>query len=233
MRVADNALYVAKNLGRDRVQLGAADGEQPAGIGDVGTGGVLAFLQSLADEMDARQGTVEHSAAMAAWAGDLADAFELDARRRERCVLGTRFHDVGKLAVPDSILKKPGPLSETEWEVVRQHCDRGADIVALVPGWHDVAEVVRDHHERWDGTGYPNRKSGTEILIEARIVAVCDAWAAMLTDRPYRARIEPDAAAAQLRAGSGSQFDADVVNAFLALSTCREPDRIAPRAQAA
>jgi two-component system cell cycle response regulator len=129
-----------------------------------------------------------------------------------------QLHDIGKLAIPDSILMKPGPLDENEWEVVRQHTLAGERIVGRVPGLDAVADAVRASHERWDGGGYPDGLAGHDIPLAARIVSVADAYAAMTTpDRPYRLPLSPDEAEAEVIRCAGTQFDPVVVEAFLAV----------------
>jgi two-component system cell cycle response regulator len=135
----------------------------------------------------------------------------------ENVLSAAQLHDIGKVAVPDSILMKPGPLESSEWEVVRQHTLAGERIVGRVPGLDLVADAVRASHERWDGLGYPDGLSGHEIPLAARIVAVADAYAAMTTpDRPYRHPLSPAEAEAEVIRCAGSQFDPVVVEAFLA-----------------
>jgi HD-GYP domain-containing protein (c-di-GMP phosphodiesterase class II) len=127
--------------------------------------------------------------------------------------LAARLHDVGKLAVPDAILHKPGPLSEDEWLRMRRHSGVGADMLLDVPGLEPVAPLVRWHHERPDGRGYPDGIAGDDIPVISRIVGVCDALEAMSVERPYRPALPAEAALAELREGSGSQFDPEVVAA--------------------
>ena len=229
MQAADKALYVAKDHGRNRTHLAGADG-----CGSIEElfdwSSVMVFLQNLADEIDGRQSTDEHSRAMSAWAGSVADALGLEPAVRWRCVVGARFHDIGKVRVPEAVLTKPGKLNDAEWELIRQHPQHGARILALAPELEDVVPVVLHHHERWDGGGYPDRRAGDSIPIEARIVAVCDAWAAMRADRPYRRALDLATAAGELRACSGSQFDPDVVDAFLALDSIGDLGAAALRA---
>ena len=135
----------------------------------------------------------------------------------ETVISVAQLHDIGKVAVPDSILMKPGPLESSEWDLVRQHTITGEQIVGRVPGLDVVADAVRASHERWDGHGYPDGLSGYEIPLAARIVAVADAYAAMTTpDRPYRAPLSPAEAEAEVIRCAGSQFDPVVVEAFLA-----------------
>jgi two-component system, cell cycle response regulator len=124
------------------------------------------------------------------------------------------LHDVGKLAIPDAILNKPGALSEQEWEFMRQHTIVGERIVASATSLSDVAPIVRSSHERWDGGGYPDGLAGGAIPLGARIIAVCDAFDAMTTTRPYRQAMSEADALAELRRCAGHQFDPRVVAAF-------------------
>ena len=136
---------------------------------------------------------------------------ELDDVRR-----AAELHDVGKSAVPDAILAKPGPLDEREWEFVRQHTLVGERILRAAPALATVAKLVRSSHERFDGTGYPDGLAGQSIPLGARIVSACDAWDAMITTRPYRKAMAMADALDELRHCSGSQFDPDVVAALCA-----------------
>jgi hypothetical protein len=124
-----------------------------------------------------------------------------------------RLHDVGKLSVPDAILQKPGPLDEGEWAVMRRHPEWGAEMIAQVPGLEGLATLVVAHHERWDGLGYPHGIAGDRIPLASRVIAACDAFEAMVTQRPYRAPLSVDEALAELVAAAGTQFDPDVVAA--------------------
>ncbi len=137
--------------------------------------------------------------------------------------LAAELHDVGKLAIPDSILGKPGPLDEDEWVFMRRHTTIGERICAAAPGLAAVAPIVRSSHERWDGGGYPDGLSTTEIPLGARIVAVCDAYDAMTSDRAYREPRTPPDAIDELRRCAGTQFDPAVVEAFVAVIGACEP----------
>ena len=128
------------------------------------------------------------------------------------------LHDVGKVAIPEDILAKPGPLSEAEWTFVRGHTLAGERILASAPALSNVARLVRSSHERWDGGGYPDALGGEAIPLGARIVAVADAFDAMTSDRPYRAAVSHAEALAELRRCAGTQFDPAVVDAFCAVS---------------
>jgi HD-GYP domain-containing protein (c-di-GMP phosphodiesterase class II) len=130
---------------------------------------------------------------------------------------GFILHDIGKLVVPDSVLRKPGPLDEEEWKVMRTHPEAGAKVLEPLPFLSAARDVVLYHHERWDGGGYPHGLAGEEIPIWARIFAIVDAMDSMTSDRPYRAGMPLEAAFEEVRTGSGSQFDPRCVVSFLAL----------------
>jgi HD-GYP domain-containing protein (c-di-GMP phosphodiesterase class II) len=127
------------------------------------------------------------------------------------------LHDIGKMAVPDAILDKPGPLDEDEWAFMRRHTLIGESILSASPALVPVAKLVRSSHESFDGTGYPDGKAGNEIPLGARIVAVCDAYDAMTSDRAYRRAMSSEGALEELRRASGTQFDPDVVEAFISV----------------
>ncbi len=131
---------------------------------------------------------------------------------------GALFHDIGKLAVPDSILTKPGRLTDEEYDVIKRHSADGARIVGKLGRLRPAVAVIQHHHERWDGRGYPDRLVGEAIPIEAAIVGLCDAWDAMTTDRPYQRALSFEEAFAEVRDGRGTQFHPDVVDAFVALA---------------
>ena len=135
------------------------------------------------------------------------------------------LHDVGKIAVPDAIIDKPGPLDAVEWSFVRRHPLIGERILLAAPALRPVARLVRSSHERWDGGGYPDGLCGDEIPLGARVVSVCDAFEAMTADRPYREAISEDEALDELRRCGGSQFDPMVVEAFCRVIARERPDR--------
>lgn len=153
---------------------------------------------------------VDHALAVAARLG--LDDDELTAVRHV-----AMLHDIGKIAVPDTILGKPGALSEQEWEVMRTHSARGEQLVRSTPGLEHLAPAIRAEHERWDGTGYPDGLRGEEIPLASRITFVCDAYHAMTSDRPYRPALSAQAARAEIEAGIGSQFCPRSGAAFLAV----------------
>ena len=125
------------------------------------------------------------------------------------------LHDLGKLAIPQEILDKPGPLSPSEWEIVRRHPAAGAEIVRAIPALAHLAPLLRTMHEHWDGGGYPDGLRGDEIPLPARVVMACDAFEAIVSERPYDPRRSAEEAAEELREGAGSQFDPRVVAAFM------------------
>jgi diguanylate cyclase (GGDEF)-like protein len=143
-----------------------------------------------------------------------ATALGVDGEELEEVVRAAELHDVGKVAVPDSILSKPGPLSEAEWGFMREHTIVGDRILSAAPALEGVARLVRASHERYDGRGYPDQLRGEEIPLGARIVTVCDAFNAMTSDRPYRPALGAQDALDELHRCAGRQFDPAVVRAF-------------------
>jgi putative nucleotidyltransferase with HDIG domain len=131
-----------------------------------------------------------------------------------RIALAARLHDIGKVAIPDTILEKPGPLDEGEWQLMRSHTEIGARIIAAAPSLKDVAALVRSHHERYDGRGYPDGLAGDQIPLGSCVIAVCDAFVAMMRHRPYIDAITVVEALAELHRCSGSQFNPLVVGMF-------------------
>ncbi len=160
--------------------------------------------------------TGEHTQGVHQLALALADEVGANDRVKMDIEFGALLHDVGKLAVPKEIINKTGPLDDDEWAVIRTHTIEGERMLARVGGvLAEVGRVVRSSHERWDGGGYPDGLAGRAIPYAARMVAVCDAFSAMTTDRPYRPAMSVTDAIAQLRGGAGTQFDPDVVTAFV------------------
>jgi hypothetical protein len=175
----------------------------------------LAAAMLLTEALDLRDpSTGLHSRTVGEYARQTALRLELAPERVERIHAAGVLHDLGKLGIADAVLYKPGALSDSEWEEIRRHPEIGARIL-LHAGLADIADWVRAHHERMDGGGYPDCLTGEEIPLEARILAVADAYEAMIADRPYRAGMECDVARAELGRCSGSQFDPVVVRAFL------------------
>jgi diguanylate cyclase (GGDEF)-like protein len=179
-------------------------------------------VEALANALEAND---EYTSSHARWITDMAldvgRELGLDQGAMKRLELGALFHDIGKIGIPSTILLKPGPLTVKERRVMQTHPELGERILAPIARLEDVRPIVRHAHERWDGKGYPDEVEGPEIPIESRVIFVCDAFHAMTTDRPYRRALTFEAACKELEDGAGSQFDPDVVAAFL---------RLAPRA---
>lgn len=159
--------------------------------------------------------TGDHCRRLASFAGETAALLALPPAEIEVVRLGAALHDMGKIVVPDSILKKRGKLTPEEYAIVKQHCYSGGQICKRVGFLMDAYPIVYHHHERWDGTGYPDGVKGERIPMGARIVAVVDAYDAMITDRPYRDAMPLEEATSILRDGAGSQWDPRVVQVFL------------------
>jgi putative nucleotidyltransferase with HDIG domain len=153
----------------------------------------------------------------------------LKATQRRNLEFGALLHDVGKVAIPKSIINKPGKLDPHEWTIIKTHTLEGQKMLDRVGGFmRDVGLIVRSHHERWDGAGYPDGLAGAAIPLEARIITCCDAWNAMRTDRPYRAALPAHTALSEIRANAGRQFDPDVVDALLAVVAPEVVSAVAP-----
>jgi GAF domain-containing protein len=177
---------------------------------------VRANVEALAVAMNMRDHrTARHSDDVVELALQVGELLVLEPASLLELEFAARLHDVGKIQVPDAVLNKPGPLEPHESEVIRCHAAWGSETLARIPGLEAVATIVRFHHERWDGTGYPDGLSGGRIPLASRIIAVCDAYGAMTSDRPYRAALRADVALSEIRTGSGSQFDPDVVYALI------------------
>jgi diguanylate cyclase len=173
---------------------------------------VQAHVEALAAAMDMRDHrTARHSDDVVKLARQVGELLQLEPPSLVELEFAARLHDVGKIQVPDAVLNKPGPLDPQESEVIRCHAAWGAETLARIPGLEAVATIVRFHHERWDGTGYPDGLSGARIPLASRIISVCDAYGAMTSDRPYRFAMAPDDALDEVRAEAGSQFDPAVV----------------------
>ncbi len=160
--------------------------------------------------------TAGHTQHVVQYATALGEAFGLNILQLEALRQGAYLHDLGKLGVPDSILLKPGKLDPEEWSIMKTHVERGFHLASQIPGLAQGAlNVIRYHHERWDGTGYPEGLKGDSIPLEARVFAICDVYDALVSIRPYKKAWTHEEAVAQLRMDSGKHFDPSVVDAFI------------------
>ncbi len=209
LTIADQRMYANKRVGR----VSAA--QQSKNV-----------LLSAVAERNRELGA--HGRDVAELAAAVATAFSLSPDEIELVRHAAELHDVGKVAVPDAILHKPAALDETEWAHVHEHTLIGEKIIGAAPDLARVARLVRSSHEHYDGTGYPDRLARREIPLGSRIIAVCDAFDAMTTDRPYREAIDEASAVAELRRCAGTQFDPDVIERFCA-ALASEPG-VLPRA---
>jgi diguanylate cyclase (GGDEF)-like protein len=211
VEAADACLYAAKRAGRNRVSLRADETDAPRSEPEA-----VGVARALAHVSDLGRGSLEvHAEHVAGLAARTAERLGLPSELVLRCQLGGWLHDVGKAAIPAHILDKPGPLDDGEWATMRTHPVVGEGIVRGVAALRDAAAAVRHHHERYDGTGYPDRLAGTAIPIEARVVAAADAYAAMTADRPYSAALTPEQAMVELQRCARTQLDPRVVSALL------------------
>ena len=164
------------------------------------------------------QYTGEHSRGVVELALEVGARLALDEHQLHNLEFGALLHDVGKVVIPKEIINKPGKLDAREWEIIKTHAVEGQRLLDQIGGFmSDVGRIVRSHHERWDGGGYPDGLTGDRIPIEARIISACDTWSAMTTDRPYRAAMPVEVAAEELRSCAGTQLDPQVVLATLAV----------------
>jgi two-component system, cell cycle response regulator len=221
LEAADKAMYASKRGGKNRSTIAGGTGQEPiARRRDPG----LVLLHNKDPD------TVSHSMQVAILSVELGAKLKLEDSALGLLRTAARLHDVGKIGVPDSILLKPGALDEDEFRIMKTHPVVGAELLRSW-GLADAAEIVRHHHERIDGGGYPDGLAGEHIEIEARIIHVADAYTAMTHDRPYRAAIRREDAFAELARHTGTQFDAAIVAALEELE--RETRAHAPSTEAA
>jgi HD-GYP domain-containing protein (c-di-GMP phosphodiesterase class II) len=181
-------------------------------------------LLGLATALEGRDASTRgHSQRISVRGRRLAAALGLSAEQVDTIAQAGLLHDIGSIGVPETVLRKRGPLDRDEWALVRNHPVVGAQIVAPFE-FFAGAEIIRHHHERWDGSGYPDGLIGSAIPLGARIVAVVDVFDALTSDRPYRPAVSRDAALAYLIAEAGCAFDADVVDALVGLLRVDDPD---------
>jgi HD-GYP domain-containing protein (c-di-GMP phosphodiesterase class II) len=195
LQLADQRMYMNKNSER------ASATEQSSNV-----------LLAAQLEHDPELG--DHVRGVAELAVELGRAFDLGPSEVETVRIAATLHDIGKLAIPEAILMKPGPLDDEEWAFIRTHTVIGERIVAAATSLAPASELIRSSHERWDGTGYPDGLRGGDIPLGSRIIAVCDAFDSMLTERPYSSSKSLPAVLEELRRNAGTQFDPEAVAAF-------------------
>jgi two-component system cell cycle response regulator len=226
---ADQALYAAKALGRNRSVIFNREISAifaPEGGGRGLDASHLPTLLTLTEALDIRDaGTAYHSRTVGRYCALIAEQLGMPEDQVERVEMAGRLHDIGKIGVPNAVLQKPGPLGSREMAQVRTHPEIGAEVLAG-QGLEDLRSWVIAHHERPDGKGYPAKLTDAQIPLEAKIIAVADAYEAMTADRVYRAGIGTKAARVELLRCAGAQFDPRVIAAFLAVLEAieREPD---------
>jgi diguanylate cyclase (GGDEF)-like protein/putative nucleotidyltransferase with HDIG domain len=224
LRAADSATAAAKELGGDRTVIYSDEvARMLAEVGGhAGEELQLATVIALAEALDIRDtGIGQHSHTVGRYCEAMARELGFDEDHVERVRLAGLLHDIGKIGISDRLLSKPGPLDADEWQEMYTHPEIGARLLSR-PEFDDLRAWILAHHERPDGLGYPHALTLADIPLEARILAVGDAYEAMTADRVYRASLGEEAARAELEAGAGTQFDADVVAAFLSsLKTAR------------
>jgi putative nucleotidyltransferase with HDIG domain len=227
IRLADGALYWAKEHGKNQVRLARADVAELSEFRRVASGAdrIARFraAASLARAVDSRDAyTGSHSDRVANLAAEIATQLGLPAEEIELTRLAGSLHDLGKLAIPEEILRKPAALSDAERLVLERHPQIGYRMLESL-GVDPIAYWVLHHHERWDGSGYPEGLAGERIPLGARIIFVSDAFDAMTSDRLYRESLTYEDAVAEVERCAGTQFDPDVVNAFLVCVGARAP----------
>jgi diguanylate cyclase (GGDEF)-like protein/putative nucleotidyltransferase with HDIG domain len=181
---------------------------------------LMEMVTSLAGAIDAKDPyTKGHSTSVSRYSEALARAVNLPEAEVERIKIGALLHDVGKIGIPESVLKKPGKLTDEEWEIMKQHPTIGAEkVLAPNEALRDLIPIVKYHHERLDGKGYPEHLKGNQIPLSARIVSVADAYHALVSDRPYRKGMPIEKACAILKEGAGTQWDTDLVRRFISIA---------------
>jgi diguanylate cyclase (GGDEF)-like protein len=227
IEAADQAMYAAKRLGRNQVrcidepavQLMLNSEENQGGREEATIKGIIDALVSLIEQRDAELG--DHAELVAELVKRLAIHLGVPIKEAQMMQLAGKLHDIGKIGISDAILQKPAQLTQEEWQQMKKHSTAGAEIVAYIPALRPLEPVIRAHHERWDGAGYPNQLSRENIPLAARIIAVVDAYTAMIVDRPYQSARSSAEALKELQRCAGTQFDPTVVEALATLLTER------------
>lgn len=225
---ADSALYDGKQRGGDAVTLHLEQAEET----DSASRSTFDVLDSLVTAIDHKDRyTRRHSEDVTNYALQLAQAMQLSDETYNAVRLAGLLHDVGKIGVPDSILRKPGKLTAEEYEVMKNHVTISALIIHGLPRLSDIMDAVAHHHERWDGKGYPKGLAGEHIPLLGRVMAIADAFSAMTLDRPYRAGLSFEAALDEIERGAGSQFDPHLAQVFIKAMRAQDPQKAMGRSE--
>jgi len=220
---ADMAMYWAKSTGKNRVGdwdglISRRDGDFLPQYAGERSGKSHDAVASLVSALNAKDSTTRDHTERCSWyATELAAQLELDEEQASILQLASLLHDIGKLVIPDEVLCKPGPLNAEEWEIMREHPSSAKHILSQLDSVADALPAIVHHHERYDGTGYPDGLKGDSIPLASRILTVTDAFDAMTSDRPYRNAMPVENALDELRENSGTQFDPEIVVAFVKL----------------
>lgn len=230
---ADTALLFAKRKGRNRVAYFCDLSDTELRAGDIDKlhsrleGASLQTISALAEAVDVTDQYSEASTSrLADVAVAIAERLGMNQEESDALVLATRLHDIGKVGIPDSVLRKKEKLSPEELSQVQQHPEIGQRLLQEAKQIQDLISAILYHHERWDGKGYPEKLAGEEIPVMARVVGIMDAYRAMLCDRPYRKALKPSEALEELRKGSGTQFDPNLVDIFIELNSSGEDQEL-------
>jgi diguanylate cyclase (GGDEF)-like protein len=229
--MADNALYHAKRTGGDRIYLSSKTLPKPlAGEGIIGIDtrrDTLSTVYALVATVEAREPYIYgHSRKVKTCGVALAEAIGLSPDQVSKVSTSALLHDIGKIGIPDEVLSKKGKLSKENWEAIKAHPRLGANIVSNIPNLAPCVSSILHHHERWDGSGYPEGLKGEEIPLEARILAIADSFEAMTSARPYRPALSLEAVVKELRQGAGIQFDPKLVEIFIGIIEAGLPERV-------
>jgi diguanylate cyclase (GGDEF)-like protein len=229
--VADNALYHAKRAGGNRILLSSKVLSEPMDNGEMrGTyarRNGLSAVYALVSTVEARDPYIYgHSRKVNTYAVALAEAIGLSPDEVANVSAAALLHDIGKIGIPDKVLNKKGKLNEEDWKAIKAHPKLGATIISNIPHLVPCVNSILHHHERWDGTGYPEGLKGEEIPIEARILAIADTFEAMTSARPYRPALSLEEVVKELRRGAGLQFDPKLIEVFIGIVEAGLPDKV-------
>jgi diguanylate cyclase (GGDEF)-like protein/putative nucleotidyltransferase with HDIG domain len=226
--VADSALYYAKRAGGNRVYLSSKIPSEPLDDGGIyGKRNGLSAIYALVSAVEARDPYIYgHSRKVSTYAGALAEAIGLSPDEVSKVSTAALLHDIGKIGIPDKVLSKKKKLNGENWEAIKTHPRLGANIISNIPNLVPCVSSILHHHERWDGSGYPEGLKGEKIPLGARILAIADSFEAMTSARPYRPALSREGVVKELRQGAGIQFDPYLVEVFIGIIKAGLPGRI-------